>query len=94
MKHRHDRIQFLSLSIVCTYPDYPGELDAMGKVTVGFTKGDSPRVILLTSSNAWASCDSPGEVLGLVWNPVVVQDLWTTAGGAVYNSDLTGVADG
>ena len=40
MKHRHDRIQFLSLSIVCTYPDYPGELDAMGKVTVGFTKGD------------------------------------------------------
>ena len=89
MKHRHDRIQFLSLSIVCSYPDYPGELDAMGKVTVGFTKGD-----IINFKYAWTSCDSPGEVLGLVWNPVVVQDLWTTAGGAVYNSDLTGVADG
>ena len=69
MKHRHDRIQFLSLSVVCNYPDYPGELDAMGKVTVGFTKGD-----IINFKYAWTSCDSPGEVLGLVWNPVVVQD--------------------
>merc|ERR1712151_126322 len=40
------------------------------------------------------SCETHELVEGHGWNSVVVQDLWTTAGGATYATDSEGAAEG
>lgn len=44
--------------------------------------------------HAGTSCDSHELVKGHGWNSEVVQDLWTADGGATYDSDAEGNAEG
>lgn len=90
-----------------TYPGYTGDIVATGKVTVSFhTSGDSFKFQYDLSGleadcvncgihiHAGTSCATNELVLGHGWNSVVVQDLWTTDGGAFYNTDKDGKSKG
>lgn len=44
--------------------------------------------------HAGVSCETHEQVKGHGWNQRFVQDLWTTAGGATYNSNQAGEAKG
>ena len=89
-----------------SYPGYTGDLKAGGHVTVTFNDDDTFKFQYDVSGleancngcgihiHAGVSCATHAEVLGHYWNSVVVQDLWTAAGGAVYNTDSSGSGDG
>jgi len=89
-----------------SYPGYDGSLTPNGKVTVAFNDDDtftfSYDVMGLKGDcmgcgihiHAGTSCATADDPKGHGWNSVVVQDLWTTAGGATYKSDSTGHANG
>lgn len=89
-----------------TYPGYDGDLTPVGKVTVSFRYDDSflfqYDVTGLETScigcgihiHAGTSCETHELVEGHGWNNVVVQDLWTAAGGATYSTDDMGNAKG
>lgn len=89
-----------------TYPGYEGELDASGKVTVTFNEDDtftfSYKLKGLKQNcvgcgihiHAGTSCDTHEQVKGHGWNSLVVQDLWTAAGGATYDTNDKGKARG
>jgi hypothetical protein len=79
-------------------------------VTITFTEGDSGEDMMLFEHNlmgAEASCDGCGIhihtgttcdnaalVLGHYWDKEKTDDLWTSAGGAVYNSSPSGESVG
>lgn len=88
------------------YPGYTGDLKAGGHVTVTFNDDDTFKFQYDVSGleancngcgihiHAGVSCATHETVKGHGWNSVVVQDLWTAAGGAFYNADSSGSADG
>lgn len=88
------------------YPGYDGDLNPLGRVTVSFRNDDTFRfhyhMVRLEANcvecgihiHAGTSCDTDEEVKGHGWNTFVVQDLWTTAGGATYSTDSMGNARG
>ena len=88
------------------YPEYIGPLTPSGKVTVTFNDDDAFTMSYDVSGlnedcvdcgihiHAGTSCATPADVKGHGWNSVVVQDLWSTAGGATYTSDSMGNAEG
>jgi len=89
-----------------SYPEYSGSLTPSGKVTVSFNDDDTFTFSYDVSGleedcvdcgihiHAGTSCATPADVKGHGWNSVVVQDLWSTAGGATYTSDSMGNAEG
>jgi len=89
-----------------SYPEYSGPLTPNGKVTVTFNDDDTFTFSYDVSGlkedcvncgihiHAGTSCATPADVKGHGWNSVVVQDLWSTAGGATYTSDSMGNAEG
>ena len=91
-----------------TYPGYTGDLSVVGKVKVTFESIGSDKFFFSYDLkglevncvdcgihiHAGTSCATHEEVKGHGWNSVVVQDLWTRAGGAFYNSDSNGKAKG
>lgn len=89
-----------------TYPGYDGDLDPNGRVTVTFDEDDvftfSYQLKGLLANcdscgihiHAGTSCETHELVKGHGWNTVVVEDLWTAAGGATYDSNLNGYAKG
>ncbi len=88
------------------YPNYEGDIEAAGMVTVTYTSGDSFVFQYMLSGleancegcgihiHAGTSCETHELVKGHGWNSVVVQDLWTAAGGATYNTDASGSSMG
>eukprot|EP00565_Helicotheca_tamesis_P008057 CAMPEP_0185730448 /NCGR_PEP_ID=MMETSP1171-20130828/9871_1 /TAXON_ID=374046 /ORGANISM="Helicotheca tamensis, Strain CCMP826" /LENGTH=292 /DNA_ID=CAMNT_0028399489 /DNA_START=72 /DNA_END=950 /DNA_ORIENTATION=- len=89
------------------YPNYTGDLRAVGKVVVSFATGSDNflfryRIGGLEADctdcgihiHAGTSCETHELVKGHGWNSVVVQDLWTAAGGATYNTNAKGRAKG
>lgn len=88
------------------YPGYTGDIVVSGNVMVEFDSNMGLNFsyhVLGVESNctdcgihihAGTSCDTHEQVLGHEWNSNYVEDLWTTAGGAVYNSDSDGEAKG
>lgn len=80
------------------YPGYTGDLDPSGRVKVIFNmdntftfeynlKGvDTQCEECGIHIHTGVSCDSHDQVGGHYWNDVVIKDLWTAAGGAVYKS--------
>jgi hypothetical protein len=88
------------------YPGYTGTLKPSGKVRVMFSHDDTFRFQYDFSGldanctncgvhiHSGLSCASTAEVKGHGFNSVLVQDLWTTDGGAFYNSDANGYASG
>jgi hypothetical protein len=84
------------------YPNYTGDLEAEGEVTVTFNddhtfqfrfdiKGlEADCVDCGIHIHTGTSCATHEEVSGHYWNTDVVRDLWTAAGGAVYNTDEKG----
>lgn len=89
-----------------SYPGYTGSLTPSGKVTVAFNDDDTFTFSYDVSGlkedcigcgihiHAGTSCATIDGPLGHGWNSVVVQDLWTAAGGATYASDNMGNAKG
>ena len=89
-----------------TYPGYVGDLNARGKVKVTFHDNDTFKFHFALRGleancegcgihiHAGVSCATNEEVKGHGWNSVVVQDLWTPAGGAVYSTNKYGRAEG
>lgn len=89
-----------------SYPGYDGPLTPNGQVTVTFNDDDTFTfaydVMGLKEDcmgcgihiHAGTSCATADDPKGHGWNSVVVQDLWTSAGGATYQSDSTGHANG
>lgn len=86
------------------YPGYEGNLTVGGMVNVEFNRDDS---FLFSYDlegleenctgcgihiHAGSSCETHDLVMGHGWNSIVVQDLWTPAGGATYNSNEDGDA--
>lgn len=88
------------------YPGYSGDLAVYGHVSAEFNNEGSFKFhyhlhgLEPNCTNCGVhihkgtSCDTHELVLGHEWQDVDVQDLWTTAGGAVYNSDEKGHAEG
>mmetsp|Transcript_18581 Transcript_18581/g.23064 ORF Transcript_18581/g.23064 Transcript_18581/m.23064 type:complete len:310 (-) Transcript_18581:161-1090(-) len=93
-------------AVFSTYPGYTGDNDASGSVSIIFNEDDTFEFcydIWGLESNcqncgihihAGLSCNSHEEIMGHGWNSVKVQDLWTTAGGAFYNTNDVGEAYG
>jgi len=85
-----------------TYPGYTGNIDAsQSKITVTFEdeimslkynlKGVEENCIDCgIHIHAGTTCDDADLVEGHYWDAAKTEDLWTTAGGAVYNSDAGG----
>jgi hypothetical protein len=88
------------------YPEYAGDLDPSGKVTLVFKSDDTFEFFFRVRGleedvdaaglhvHEGTSCDSPGVVLGHHWNENVVRDLWTIEGGSYYSTDCNGKAKG
>jgi len=88
------------------YPGYTGAVAAQGTVKVLYrTDGTFQFEYDLTGLeqncvgcgihiHAGKSCATHEEVQGHGWNSEVVQDLWTSAGGATYGTDGTGNGKG
>lgn len=88
------------------YPGYDGSVEASGTVTVAYRTDGTFKFeydLMGLEANcegcglhihAGLSCASPDLVLGHGWNSAVVQDLWTAAGGATYQSNARGRARG
>jgi len=82
-----------------SYPDWSGDLDVSGEVAVTYTDDGSFKfeydLIGLETEcfhcgihiHAGVSCDTPEDVMGHGWNSGVVRDLWTTTGGAFYDTN-------
>ena len=91
-----------------TYPGYIGDIDARGsKVIVKFHDPDGMMEFNYQLNGVEADCTDCGIhihtgttcddallVGGHYWDAENVGYLWTTAGGAVYNSDANGKAKG
>jgi len=85
-----------------TYPDYSGDINASGStVTVKFDGDNLDFKYNLNGVEAncvdcgihihtGTTCDDASLVGGHYWDASKVDDLWTTEGGAVYNSDAGG----
>lgn len=85
-----------------TYPNYEGDLQPKGRVTATFGSADTFLFRYMIGGleaecsgcgihiHAGTSCETHELVKGHGWNSVVVQDLWTAAGGATYNTDEDG----
>jgi len=88
------------------YPGYEGDLEVEGDVKVSFEEGNTFLFSFDLEEleencsgcgihiHAGYSCATHEEVLGHEWNQVSVQDLWTSAGGATYDSDEDGDSEG
>jgi len=82
-----------------SYPGYAGDLEVEGEVTVSFNNDDTFKFSFDLEGledecngcgihiHAGLTCDDAALVLGHGWNTVSTQDLWTSAGGSVYNSE-------
>jgi len=93
-------------AVMGTYPGYVGNLNATGMVTATFHDDSTFKfefdVRGLEANckgcgihiHAGVSCATNAQVKGHGWNSGVVQDLWTPAGGAVYNATAAGEAKG
>ena len=81
-----------------SYPGYTGDLEVEGKVTVSFSSDSTFEFSYDLEGleeecigcgihiHAGMSCDDADLVLGHGWQTVITQDLWTAAGGSVYNA--------
>jgi hypothetical protein len=88
------------------YPDYEGDLDPRGKVTLAFKSDDTFEFFFRVRGleedvdiagfhiHEGTSCDSPEVVGGHYWKDDVVRDLWTIQGGSVYSTDSDGKGKG
>eukprot|EP00568_Trieres_chinensis_P003599 CAMPEP_0183307130 /NCGR_PEP_ID=MMETSP0160_2-20130417/16359_1 /TAXON_ID=2839 ORGANISM="Odontella Sinensis, Strain Grunow 1884" /NCGR_SAMPLE_ID=MMETSP0160_2 /ASSEMBLY_ACC=CAM_ASM_000250 /LENGTH=314 /DNA_ID=CAMNT_0025470651 /DNA_START=58 /DNA_END=1002 /DNA_ORIENTATION=- len=88
------------------YPNYMGDLMVEGGVKVEFYHDDTFSFVYKIKGlpadctncgihiHQGVSCDTHDEVMGHGWNSLVVRDLWTKAGGAIYSSDGKGEARG
>lgn len=89
------------------YPEYTPGLEVSGSVVVSY-RADSTFEFMYDLEgvdpacaegcgihiHAGTSCETADQVLGHGWNSEVVQDLWTTSGGAVYVANDNGKAEG
>ena len=88
------------------YPGFDGSLAVSGTVTVAYRMDDTflfkydlegveaDCETCGVHIHAGTSCATHEQVMGHGWNSAVVQDLWTTAGGATYQGDDDGRAEG
>eukprot|EP00579_Thalassiosira_antarctica_P030301 CAMPEP_0202034010 /NCGR_PEP_ID=MMETSP0905-20130828/66342_1 /ASSEMBLY_ACC=CAM_ASM_000554 /TAXON_ID=420261 /ORGANISM="Thalassiosira antarctica, Strain CCMP982" /LENGTH=436 /DNA_ID=CAMNT_0048597925 /DNA_START=11 /DNA_END=1321 /DNA_ORIENTATION=- len=88
------------------YPGYTGSHVVTGDVRVTYRKDDTFKFRYNLKGleadcegcgihiHEGTSCDSHELVKGHYWDDEVVEDLWTTAGGATYDSDAEGNAEG
>jgi len=88
------------------YPGYEGGLNVAGSVRVTYRKDGTFKFRYNLEGleadcegcgihiHEGTSCDSHELVKGHYWDDEVVEDLWTTAGGATYDSDAEGNAEG
>jgi len=89
-----------------TYPGYTGDFSPKGTVKVSFFHDDTFRFHYDFSGteqdcsdcgihiHEGVSCANALDVKGHGFNSVLVHDLWTVAGGAFYNADSSGNAEG
>jgi len=96
------------VAVMNSYPEYDGPLSPSGTVTVDYTTAGSDVFVFSWDLkglkencekcgihiHAGLSCATPEDVLGHGWNSAVVQDLWTAAGGAFYNTNSRGRSTG
>lgn len=88
------------------YPGYEGDLDVSGIVKVYYHREDTFRFDFDIAGleedcvdcgihiHEGVSCETHEQVKGHGWNSVFVVDLWTTEGGATYNTGEDGISKG
>jgi len=92
-------------AVMGPYPGYDGHLDPRGTVSATFDGTKMTFQYKLKGFEAYCdkcgihihigmTCDDKDLVYGHYWNDMVVQDLWTSTGGAVYSTNVKGIARG